>query len=293
MQEKRKELGNLWKPIWKLCEFQIKRRCTDVDEFGKFVPMPMTGLSAANQFAFFAGTSANFDTKKFNITAHVRTLRDIISLDAAHAQTIDNLFADEPDYLDYLKSDAGADTLMMILVKNPVNVIKNTQPDPSKYDFNDEESKKKFFAEKERCDRFQEDQRIINGIIVAARELTVSIDGYHELDYDTDEVIADFENFREAFTKLMNAGHSEFVAYKELENVTVHGRIATVNDFVTLFTEYVGLHQEDVYFINSLGKELPIYGVYASDDDAKLAKEKDIDAGVEAFPLEDPKVIRL
>ena len=44
----------------------------------------------------------------------------------------------------------------------------------------------------------------------------------------------------------MNAGHSEFVAYKELENVTVHGRIATVNDFVTLFTECVGLHQEDV-----------------------------------------------
>ena len=150
---------------------------------------------------------------------------------------------------------------------------------------------RKFFDEKERCDRYQEDQRIINGIIVAARELTVSIDGYYELDYDTDEVIADFENFRDAFTKLMNAGRSEFVAYKELENVTVHGRIATVNDFVTLFTEYVGLHQEDVYFINSLGKELPIYGVYASDDDAKIAK--DIDAGVEVFPLEDPKVIRL
>jgi hypothetical protein len=221
----------------------------------------------------------------------VRTLRDIISLDAAHAQTIDNLFADEPDYLDYLKSEAGAGTLMMILVKNQVNAIKTTQPDPSKYDFDDEESKKKFFAEKERCDRYQEDQQVINGTIVAARELTVSTDGYHEVDYDTDEIVADFDNFREAFTKPMNAGRSEFVAYRELENVTVHGRIATINDFVTLFTEYVGLHQEDVYFINSLGKELPIYGVYASDDDAKLAEE--IDTGVEAFPPEDPKVIRL
>ena len=291
MQEKRKELGNLWKPIWKLCEFQIKRRCTDVDEFGKFVSMPLTGLSAANQFAFFAGTSANFDTKEFNITAHVRTLKDIISLNAAHAQTIDNLFADKPDYLDYLKSEYGADTLMMILVKNRVNAIKNTQPDPSKYDFDDEESKKKFFAEKERCDRYQEDQQVINGTIVASRELTVSTDGYHELDYDTDEVIVDFEDFRDAFTIPMNAGHSEFVAYRELENVTIQGRIETVNDFVTLFTEYVDLHPEDIYFINSLGKELPIYGVYASDDDAKLAEE--IDTGVEVFQPNDPKVIRL
>ena len=106
MQEKRKELGNLWKPIWKLCEFQIKRRCTDVDEFGKFVPMPMTGLSAANQFAFFAGTSANFDTKKFNITAHVRTLRDIISLDAAHAQTNENKYSFDLDCCDQQKPDA-------------------------------------------------------------------------------------------------------------------------------------------------------------------------------------------
>ncbi len=84
MQETKNKLGIFQNLIWKLCEFQIKRRCTDIDATGKYMPMALTGLAAANKLSFFTGVIGNFDKKEFNITAHVRSLKDIIALNPKH-----------------------------------------------------------------------------------------------------------------------------------------------------------------------------------------------------------------
>lgn len=293
MVKEKEILKNLYKPVWKLCEFQMKRRCTDVDEYGKYMPLALTGLAAANEFAFFCGAEDSTDLiKKYNVTAHVRSLRDIISLCAANAQYVEEAYKDEPEYLDYLKSDAGQDTLFIFLVKNKVNSLSVVVPDAAAYDFTDEKQKAEYLKLKEESDRRMEDEQIINGAIVAMRELTVSHEGYHEVDYDTDEIIADYEDFRRAFNTSMTEWHSEMNAYNKLEDVTIHGRIAIVNDFVSLFTLYAALHQDDAYFLNSLGKELNVFGVYASEEDARTAEK--IDCGeLPDVPMNEPKIIRL
>ena len=257
------------------------------------MPLALTGLAAANQLAFFCGAEEQpVFTKRFNITAHVRSLRDIINLSNANAQFVEEFYKDDPEYLDYLKSNDGQDTLFMFLVKNEVNKIQNIQPDAAHYDFSNEPSRAEFYKEKEKCDRDFEDQQIINGIIVAMRELSVSIYGYNESDPDSNEIIADCDDFRRAFNTLIADGRSEMTAYNELEAMSVEGRIATVNDFVTLFTTYAALHQDDSYFFNSLGKELTIFGVYASQKDAEIAEN--IDTGnLPDVPINEPKVIRL
>ncbi len=162
----------------------------------------------------------------------------------------DDMFSDDEEYLDYLKSSDGIDTLFMFLVKNKVNSI------PSLKQHLVNEDNENEYLNKETEERFREDQRIINGEIVTAYELGVSTKDYNEVDYDTDKIVCDFTNFRNTFNNSMSAGHSELSAFHELEKVSVQGRISMINDFVTLFAKYVSSNQNDTYFINSLTNDI-------------------------------------
>lgn len=286
MKAAEKNLGNLIYPLKKLCEFQIKRRCTDTDDHGKYMPLPLTGLAAAREFAFFCGVSGDEFIKSFNVTAHVRSLKDIISLNRAHASRFDEIFSGQDEYLEYLKSTEGQETLFAILVANKVGMFKNTTDVPEN---TEDES---FYEKKEREERERDDQQIINGTICAAVELGVSFSYYHETEDDPSRIAADYADFRIAFTESIDRGHSEMVAYNALEKTSIAGRVSCVNDFVELFVQYAASHLDDSFFFKSLGTEMPEYGVFATEEDEKMSNMIK-DGLLPDVPMNSPKVVKL
>lgn len=271
-------LSNIEMMIDALVAHKVKNVCSDVNEYGLTTRIfSLTALTGANSIAFDCGHKELFEpgvSRKYAV--HVRSYEDVCLMNQEHSRALYDIFfgkskSPELSYLDYLNSNDGRDTILMMLTEREEEPLLKKENNNSD-DFATKPSASvvsKLSAADEASKREKEYNDLATSRIIAAVEMTKSVYGNYELNMDTNEIVFDYKEFRNRFNNAMHNGYAttEKSAFKTVEEMSISCRTSAINDVISLFKMYAHSHLDDSYFFKSLTKELPRYMVYASDED--------------------------